>query len=154
MKLRLLCFCLLLGALVSCQQEVEPSPYQLYFTAGQDQLYGEAIVGEDYILEEGATLSVMSLMGDLLDGPTDSTLTNPFPSGTKLLWAEWYGDGIIRLNLSEEYGGLTGIALTQADYCIARTLCQIPGVEGVEILSANQENQFRNHATLRVEDIM
>ncbi len=151
---RVLPLLLALLLLTACgQKDTEPSPYQLYFTVGNDVLYGDSIASEDYVWEDDY-LNVSDMLADLLDGPDDPTLTNPFPSGTKLIWATWRSDGVLTLNLTEEYGGLTGIALTQADYCIVRTVCQIEGVTGVEILSANQENPFRNHSILTLEDVL
>ncbi len=153
MKKILLPLLLTLLLLTACRSEGEPPLYQLYFLAGSDVVYGEAIVGEDYTLDEGEYLTVATLLSALFAGPTDEMLTNPFPSGTQLIWATWRSDGVLRVNLTEEYGGLTGIALTQADYCIVKTLCQIEGITAVEILSASQENQFRNHDVLRLEDL-
>ncbi len=144
---------LIMALLAGCSQQVEETPYQLYFLAGTDVVYGEAIVGEDYYVAEGDYLTVANLLSILFAGPTDSSLENPFPSGTQLIWATWRSDGVLRVNLTEEYGGLTGIALTQADYCIVKTLCQIEGVTAVEILSASQENQFRNHSVLTLDDL-
>lgn len=153
MKKILLPLILILLLLAACNQPVEDSPYQIYFVAGSDVVYGEAIQGEDYELAEGDYLTVTNLLAALFAGPTDETLESPFPSGTQLIWATWRSDGVLRINLTEEYGGLTGIALTQADYCIVKTLCQIEGVTAIEILSASQENQFRNHAVLTLADL-
>lgn len=151
---RMIPLLLALLLLTACgQKEAEPSPYRLYFTVGSDTLYGDSIASEDYVWDSDY-LNVRNMLSALLDGPDDPTLTNPFPSGTQLIWASWRSDGVLTLNLTEEYGGLTGIALTQADYCIVRTACQIDGVTGVEILSANQENPFRHHTILTLEDIL
>ncbi len=151
--MRLWLLTLMLAVLVGCGQEEPPSPYQIYFPARAGTLYGSAFAGEDYPVTQGETPTVTDLLEDLLDGPADATLVSPFPPGTKLLWVELEEDGILQVNLTEEYSGLTGIALTLADYCIVYTACQIDGIEGVEILSANQQNPFRNHNILRLEDI-
>ncbi len=126
----------------------------MYFTLGSDVPYGDSIVSEDYIVAEGDSLNVGDMLSDLFDGPNNASLDNPFPSNTRLIWASWRSDGVLTLNLTEEYSGLTGISLTLADYCIVRTVCQIEGVTGVEILSANQQNQFRNHPILTLEDVL
>ncbi len=153
MKKTLLPLILLLLFLTACSKTPDTTPYQLYFLAGSDVIYGQAIQGEDYTLTEGDYLTVTNLLSALFDGPSDETLESPFPTGTQLIWATWRSDGVLRINLTEEYGGLTGIALTQADYCIVKTLCQIEGVTAVEILSASQENQFRNHSVLSLADL-
>lgn len=145
---------LLMLSLAGCsQQEKTAEGLQLYYTASSDSLYGEAIQGESYEVDSQA-VDIVALMERLLSGPQDVSLTNPFPSGTSILWAGWLPDGVLVLNLSEEYSGLTGVNLTLADYCIVHTLCQLEGVSKVEILVANQENQFRNHQILTLDDIL
>ncbi len=135
------------------QQEKTAEGLQLYYTVSSDSLYGEAIQGETYEVDSQA-VDIVALMERLFTGPQDASLTNPFPAGTDILWAGWLPDGVLVLNLSEEYSGLTGVNLTLADYCIVRTLCQLEGVSQVEILVANQENQFRNHQILTLDDIL
>ncbi len=145
--------CLLAMMVVGCGQQEAVEGVQLYYTVSSDQLYGEAIQGESYEVDSQA-VDIIALMERLLSGPQDTTLINPFPDGTEILWAGWLPSGVLVLNLSEEYGGLTGMNLTLADYCIVRTLCQLEGVSQVEILVENQENQFRNHQVLTLEDIL
>ncbi len=151
----LLLTCLvMLSVVVGCaQQKPEPEGLQLYYTVSNEVVYGEAMAGEPYAVV-GDEVDVIHLLTTLFRGPTDPTLTNPFPTGTRILWAGWREDGVLVLNLSEEYSGLMGIDLSLADYCIVRTLCQMEEVERVEILSANQENQFRHHQILSLEDIL
>ena len=47
--------------------------------------------------------------------------------------------------MSEQYGGLTDISLTLADYCIVLTLGQLEGVETVEITSQGHWASYRSH---------
>ena len=71
-------------------------------------------------------------MAALLSGPQSAELRSPFPSGVRL--RSWrLEEGVLRLDLSEAYGGLSGVDLTIADYCIVLTLCQVEGVEAVDI---------------------
>lgn len=89
------------------------------------------------------TLTVERMMSALLAGPDrDSGLTSPFPSGTRLLG--WQADdGLLWIDLSGEYGGLGGIRLTLADYCITMTLSQLSGVERVSITVNGQKLNYR-----------
>ena len=61
-------------------------------------------------------------------------------------------EGVLVLNLSEQYGGLTDISLTVADYCIVLTMSQLDGVEAVEINVAGQPVSYRNHQILTREE--
>ena len=61
-------------------------------------------------------------------------------------------EGVLALNLSEQYGGLTDISLTVADYCIVLTMSQLDGVEAVEINVAGQPVSYRNHQILTREE--
>ena len=108
--------CLLLGLLLllgSCSTAAEKGGYQLYFASGLED--GSAILSEPYQGE--ADPGPRELMEALLSGPTEEELNSPFPSGVSL--RSWgLEEGVLVLNLSEQYGGLTDISLTVADYCI------------------------------------
>ncbi|MCD8367923.1 MAG: GerMN domain-containing protein [Clostridiales bacterium] len=73
------------------------------------------------------------LVNALLDGPELPTQTSPFPTSVRLLNCELSG-GVLTLNFSEEYGTLSGSALTAANYSLVLTLCQLDEVDGVLLL--------------------
>ncbi len=73
------------------------------------------------------------LVNALLDGPELATQTSPFPSSVRLLSCELSGS-VLTLNFSEEYGKLSGSALTAANYSLVLTLCQLDGVDGLLLL--------------------
>lgn len=120
--------CLLLGLLLllgSCSTAAEKGGYQLYFASGLED--GSAILSEPYQGE--ADPGPRELMEALLSVPTEEELNSPFPSGVSL--RSWgLEEGVLVLNLSEQYGGLTDISLTVADYCIVLTMSQLDGVGG------------------------
>ncbi len=138
-RLFLLAICLCL-ALVSCaQEEVEPTPegaVALTFLQIAIPLEGlppnAPALGQEYRLLPGVGDPVEETIVALLDGPTGEGFTSPFPSGVELLDYE-LKDGVLRLNLSEAYGGLLGLQLTLADCCLVLTLCQYPGIYGISI---------------------
>ena len=135
---------LLLG---SCSTAAEKGGYQLYFASGLED--GSAILSEPYQGE--ADPGPRELMEALLSGPTEEELNSPFPSGVSL--RSWgLEEGVLVLNLSEQYGGLTDISLTVADYCIVLTMSQLDGVEAVEINVAGQPVSYRNHQILTREE--
>ena len=142
--------CLLLGLLLllgSCSTAAEKGGYQLYFASGLED--GSAILSEPYQGE--ADPGPRELMEALLSGPTEEELNSPFPSGVSL--RSWgLEEGVLVLNLSEQYGGLTDISLTLADYCIVLTLSQLEGVDTVEITSTGYAANYRSHAALKAEE--
>ena len=96
----------------------------------------------------------MERLEALMAGPADPGLVSPFPRGLTFQWWEWDDShpGNLRVRMSEQYGGLTDIALTLADYCIVLTLSQVEGVEGVEILSAGYSANYRSHQLMTPEE--
>ena len=90
------------------------------------------------------------------DFATQEGLTSPFPRGVSLLSWDWDEEepGVLRITLSEQYGALTDISLTLADYCIVLTLSQLEEVEGVEIRSGGHSAGYRSHQTLRADEVL
>lgn len=128
----LLCALLVIAAFSGCAApggEAESGPV-LWFAGDTSQWSAAttAVGTEPY----GGELTVEALMAALLAGPREGELVSPIPPGTRLLgWNEV--NGLLYLDLSAEYGALTGVDLTLADYCIAMTAEQLPGVERVTV---------------------
>lgn len=148
--------CLLLGAalalsLFACtpSPDREEGSYQLYFTALRTAGHGPAIQGQPYQGDGDPTPE--ALVSALLAGPTQEGLASPFPRGLSLrsLAQE---DGVLSLTFSEQYGGLTDISLTLADYCLVLTLCQLEGVDAVEIAVSGQTVSYRSHQLLTPDE--
>lgn len=134
---KLICLTLsLLLLLTSCTpvQEVEEGGLLLYYTRGREAGYGSALDSEYWTGEEDPTPE--KLLRTLFAGPADEGLSSPFPKGVSVQAVTLEEDGLLRLTLSEQYGGLSDISRTLADACIVMTVCQLPGVERVEISSA------------------
>lgn len=131
--------CVLLAAallgLAACSPppEAEEDGLRLWFAAPgaeQSRDVSAALGSCAYGAEDG---SVPALLSALLAGPpADSGLAQLIPQGVRL--DRWSVDNRIALvELSREYDALTGIDRTLADYCVALTLCQLPGVDGVRL---------------------
>ena len=128
--LSLLCALLLL--LTGCVRggEVESGAYEVYFAAplpdsGTDSpVQGPAVQWETRRLPQDADV-LSALVECLLSGPVSDGLRSPFPDGVYQVSAPTLTDGVCEVDLSERYGGLSGVDLTIADYCIALTLCQV-----------------------------
>ena len=123
--------------------------YRLYFLTGADS--GPALAAEPWSpAEEGAEVGPEELLEALLAGPVSEDLSSPFPRGTTLrsLSQDPENEGNLLIYLSEQYGGLTDVSLTLADYAIALTLGQLEGVESVEITAAGRPAGYRSHQLL------
>ena len=95
-------------------------------------------------------------MEALLAGPQGEELRTPFPREVTLQSWNWDPEmeGNLQIYLSEQYGGLTDISLTLADYSIVLTLAQLEGVESVEIISEGHTANYRSHQILRPEEVL
>jgi len=128
--------CLLTFLLLSAcaGEKKDPDGWLLYYTTDSTASYGSALATQEWPGEEEPELE--ELLETLLAGPAREGLTNPFPRGVAVQSLERVEDsGLVRLVLSEPYSGLTDISRTLADACIVMTVCQLPGVESVEISS-------------------
>ena len=123
--------------------------YSLYFLSEEDG--GPALTAAPYQGEGEPT--PRQLMNALLNGPDTGELATPFPAGVFLRSCQ-LEEGILYVDLSENYGGLTDVSLTLADYAIVLTLCQLDGVEGVCITAAGQPLSYRSHQILTPEEVL
>jgi len=143
---------LALLALVSCAPASQPKDggLQLYFVSTGSS--GASLVALPY---RGEETSVDSLLSALLAGPPENAdAASPFPRGLSVLGWELRPDGVLSVDLSEHYSGLSDVSLTLADYCIVLTLGQLDGVEQVEITVAGRPLSYRSHQILSAEEVL
>ena len=139
MKLRALTCCALLallsgGCVLSTAAQSSQAPegaYRIYYAAAASDSQGAAVDYEYWTPEEGADL-VWSLLTAAFSQPEEAGLRLPYPDGVSLRGAT-LEDGVLSLDLSEQYGELSGVALTIANYCLTLTLCQADQVQAVHI---------------------
>lgn len=152
-KLALLLAALLL--LASCGEGEKPREgLCLWFPTDQasPRHSAQAVTGQPLpTAGPGESVEVEALVSALLSGPSEEGLTNPFPSGTRLLGWDLRGD-CLELNFSEEYGSLTGVDLTLADCCVVLTLCQLEPVDRVCLLVEGKPAAGRERRELSPED--
>ena len=93
--------------------------------------------------------NVPGLLEALLAGPPqDSELVSLIPGGTEA--ASWSVEGRTAcVELSGEYAQLSGIDRTIADYCVTLTLCQLTGVDRVELTAGSESGRV-----LRTGDVI
>ena len=140
--------------LAACGGEERTRPeYVLYFLLEDEKIQGSSLDWEPYTGEEEPRPE--DLLEALLDGPTQEGLISPVPRGAALRACTWDEEepGVLRVTLSEQYGALTDISLTLADYCIVLTLSQLEGVEGVEIRSGGH-GSYRSHQVLQADEAL
>ena len=99
--------------------------------------------------------SGQTLLASLFAGPESPGLASPFPMGVKVLDLRMDAKSdTMYVNLSEQYGGLSGFDLTVADYCIVMTMCQIPWVKNVCVLVEGEPIPYRNRQSMRDTDLL
>ena len=140
----------LLLVLSGCGSSRSSGGYQLYFqTDPEASTHGAAISSQAY--PGKGEPGVEELFSALMSGPTQNGLISPFPQGVTLVSWE-LSDGLLTLNLSEQYGGLADVSLTLADYCLVLTMSQIAGVESVQIQSDGHTYHSRSHQTMTAQE--
>ena len=150
----LLLSALTLAACVQKEQTPQGS-YRLYYAA-----QAEAARGADAIAECGVEIAgegcdtqelARRLIEALLQGSADARYLSPFPSGTQLQELSLSG-GRAHVDFSANYGRLSGIELSLADYCVALTLTQLDGVSAVTITADGHEIPYRRTQLLTAAD--
>lgn len=89
----------------------------------------------------------------LLGGCTDENFRMAMPFGTKALSCKVSGS-TVTVDFSSAYGQMSGIKLTMADYCVALSLVQIPGVYTVRITVNGRELAYRERNYFRADDVL
>ena len=141
---------LLLSVLCSCASDgsSDEVSLQLWFGSGAD---GTLSLGtEEYTGEE----SLPAILTALLSGPvSDRELRSLIPGGTRVL--AWRLDGDLAwVDLSGEYGALTGLDLTLADYSIVLALTQLDQVRRVRITVEGKDHRYRGKQVLSRDDVV
>lgn len=153
-KIALLLFFLLF--LTSCTESsgssTETAGTAVYFAAQDPCSEGLAVKSELRTIK-GTGEPVEELMDMLLAPPLSKELASPIPADVKV--NSWSLDGgVVYLEMSEGYGGLSGINLTIADYCITLTLCQLSQVRSVVISVEGDLIPSRYYQALRISDVL
>ena len=89
----------------------------------------------------------------LLGGCQDSEFRQAIPAATKLRSCHVTGS-TAQVDFSTAYRQLSGMDLTIADYCVALTLVQIPGIYTVRITVDGEDLAYRDSNTFRGEYVL
>lgn len=136
------------------QPASDESGYGLWFAVGDDIDRDDSSAVAFEARQWGSEPTAEELMQALLAGPRKVELYSPIPNGVSVREIQAEENGTLRVDLSEQYGGLAGFDLTLADYCITLTLCQLPGVNSVKILVEGEPISFRSRQNLQAKDLM
>lgn len=150
-NLSLLLAAVLLFGLCACSfvQDAEEDSLSLWFVSQRENGNPEL---KSYHYEGAA--DVPSMMEALLTGPAVTTgLRSAIPEGTRLLSWSVKGD-LAKLDLSEPYDTLEGVALTLADYCITLTLTQLENVKNVHITVNGRDVSRRGKQIFSASDVV
>ena len=124
------------------------SPLRLYFASVLD--HGPALAWEPF---PDSNPTPEELILALLDGPSSVELRSPFPSGLSLLSCQ-LDQGLLTVDFSEQYGGLSAIDLTLSDYSLVLTLCQLEEVDALSITVSGRPLPYRSHHTLSYQEAL
>lgn len=156
-QIRMLALAGALLALCGCSGDAREGAgqggYLIYYSALDDRNAAMAVGSESLELPEGAQV-IPALVNAAFRDPASQDLTSPYPDGVRVLSWELLEDGCLHLDLSEQYGSLTGIDLTVADACLTLTLCQAEGVASVYLTVEGDEIPYRPIQQLTREDVL
>ncbi|MCI8474688.1 MAG: GerMN domain-containing protein [Oscillospiraceae bacterium] len=114
----------------------------LYYLAGEGGERGQ-VLDSEFRETPGNTPTAADVMPLLLAGPETPGLRSPFPSGTVVRSCREEGELAV-VDLSEAYGGLSGVDLTLADGCIVLSLCGLGHISRVYLTVEGRPRPFRD----------
>ncbi len=148
-----ICLLALTGCLYVSQSAEDAEQPGLWFAVEQDSVWKQETVVSLETRDWESEPDAQALLNALLSGPEGEGLYAPFPEGLSVL-SLTVEDGLAQVDLSEQYGGLSGFELTLADYCIALTLCQLEEIDTVRILVEGELLSYRSRQDLQTSDIL
>ena len=144
----LLIFSLLLmpGCASDPPEQTEEYPFY-YRRSDPGYLDDDSVVGAEIRSVTFDPEDMSSLFAAYFEGPETRNLESPFPRGTGVIsWS--LSDDTLMLNLSEPFAALTGIELSIACGCIARTFLGIVNVRTVTLQVMHNTLDGRNFLEL------
>lgn len=97
--------------------------------------------------------NINELLIQYLKGPLDSSLESPFPVDTMLIQLNSNGT-IIHITLSDHIGKLTGVPLSLACACLAKTAMELTGAKTVQISADTLALNGKDFITVEIDDIL
>jgi germination protein M len=143
--------CVLSSACQAQKGEQSSTAYQIYFPTKSERFGSAALVSELHYGKAGKD-EIPELLRLLLEGPKSQELSSLIPSGVSV--RDWsLKDGVLTVDFSSNYGLLSGIDLTLADYSVTITLSQIPEVKSVVTTVEGDRITYRDRQNLQKGDV-
>jgi hypothetical protein len=144
----LLCF-----SLLGCQNK-EPAPILepvTFFYPQNTYTYtnSESILGSETREAADHKEDLAYLLEQYFQGPQSQNLSQPFPSGCHLISSSVRNNNTITLVLSDAFATLTGMELTIACVCLAKTVTGVTGYPSVVIRAETQLLDGKRSLTIR-----
>lgn len=123
----------LLLLLPACSEAPSEGGLRFYYLRSQIAYdSSDGIIAPEFHNSDEAENDLRSLLERYLKGPETAELRTPFPDGIELTQIH-ETDTCLELELSDHLGSLTGMELTLACACIAKTCFEISAVQEVRI---------------------
>lgn len=127
-----LCLVLMLPQF-GCASEEMRSPGLFYYRRSATA-YGveDGVIASEQRELAGMETDLDALLEAYFAGPESGELQSPFPRDSRVV--SWQlEDGILRLTMSDDFAALSGVELTIACACIAKTLLGITGADQISL---------------------
>ena len=154
--LLIICLC---AFLFGCQDKAEPIKKPVtFFYCRSDFDHGNessVILGETRE-SAGFENNIMGLLGLYLEGPASDSLRTTIPEGAKLMDYKVEGNTAV-LTVTDRFALASGIELTLACACFAKTVLHMTGLEAVKIQAqtvnlGNKPYILMDHSTILLLD--
>ncbi len=136
---KILSLSFLLLILNGCVLPSTNNRYELFYINDYSST-GQALHGViRYLPQSQKEITIKELIEAQLNYGVSDDVKSPFPSGTAVLWGELQENGLAAVGFTSEYGELSGIEKTIADFAVFHTIIQLPDVYAVQIHFQGQE---------------
>lgn len=129
----------LLMALCSCSAPKQKlsRPVNFYYCTKNITFHSnEGVIQSEQRESQGYENDLSSLVELYLSGPLSGELSSPFPEALQVIGIR-NNKNWVYIELSENFGTLTGIKLTTACACITLTLWELTGASNIQIRAHN-----------------
>ena len=157
---RLICLLLVLGLLIpvsGCSEETLQSPGTFYYRSAQTAFdTPDGVVAPETRELAGMEHDAAAILKAYFAGPEDPSLVSPFPRDTKMVSWE-IRDGVFSLTMNDAFAGMTGVELTIACVCAAKTILGLFPVDQVRFqvrdgLLEGEKSLTFSHANISLAD--
>ncbi len=141
--------------LSACGKEKGTGAYGVYYAVQGERSAVSAVECEYHTLPEGSD-PLTELTRLVMSQPRGSGLASPLAGAGEvyLRSVSLKENGHVVVDLSEQYGGLSGIDLTRANACFALTLCQLEQVKSVSVIVEGKPISYQALQVLREGDLL